>query len=151
MKYIVYTDGSCLGNPGIGGWAYVVYDTTNTLVDSARQGYLNTTNNRMEMLAVINVIKKFKGSELEIHTDSKYVQQGITEWIHNWKARGWKGSDKNTVKNVDLWMQLDELVDNSVSFFWIKGHSNEEGNEMADRLAVSASKRGPHIEDEGFV
>ena len=150
MKYEVYTDGSCLGNPGRGGTGAVVY--LDGVVDHTfSQGYEKTTNNRMELLAVIKVLEKFNDKEnVEIWTDSEYVQKGITMWINNWKKNNWISSSKKPVKNKDLWELLDELNKPNVKYHWIKGHSNEEGNETADSLARCAAERGPFIVDPGY-
>ena len=153
MKYEVYTDGSCKGNPGRGGIGAVVYK------DGAphytfSQGYTHTTNNRMELLAVIFVLEKYGSAEhLTVWTDSEYVRKGIVQWMEGWKRNGWMRTERGRnvpVKNVDLWKRVDALVQEHVEFRWIKGHSNEEGNELADSLAVQASSRGPFIHDTGF-
>ena len=154
MRYEVYTDGSCRGNPGPGGVGAVVYKD-GSVEHTFSQGYYKTTNNRMELRAIIEVLKKFGDVEvITVWTDSEYARKGITEWMDEWKQNGWariEGRRRRAVKNVDLWQELDALVDNHVIFRWIKGHSNEEGNETADALATRASARGPFIHDEGFV
>ena len=154
MTLRVFTDGSCLGNPGRGGYACVVY-RDGVEVETHAQGYEKTTNNRMEMLAVITALERYGDEEnLEIWTDSKYVRDGITSWMGKWKLNGWKRKDGNrlvTVKNVDLWQQLDALNRPNVTYHWVKGHSNEEGNEAADGRAVVASEQGPFIVDEGYA
>lgn len=131
----VYTDGACKGNPGIGGWgALLKYgDRTRELFG----GEAHTTNNRMEMLAVIRALEALnRRCLIKLHTDSTYVQQGITVWIHNWKKRGWKTADKKPVKNADLWMRLDELAQgHDIEWIWVKGHAGHDGNEQADQLA----------------
>ena len=153
MKYEVYTDGSCKGNPGPGGIGAVVYKD-GAVEDTFSQGYYKTTNNRMELRAIIEVLKKFGSVEkITIWTDSEYARKGITQWMENWMKNDWmrnEGSRKKPVKNADLWQQLHELVDDHVVFKWIKGHANDEGNETADRLATMASARGPFVHDEGF-
>ena len=149
----MYTDGSCKGNPGPGGIGAVVY-RDDSIAETYSQGYYKTTNNRMELRAVIEVLKKYGDKEkITIWTDSRYVQEGIEKWMKNWKSNGWmrlEGGREKVVKNVDLWKEVDSLVRDSVEFRWIKGHSNEKGNETADALAVRASSRGPFIHDEGY-
>jgi len=141
MKYKIYTDGACSGNPGPGGWGAVIFDQ-----DDKRKNISgsvkNTTNNRMELLAAIMSLKKIKtNSEVVIFTDSTYVKNGITEWMKNWKKNGWKNSSKKPVKNKDLWEKLDKLCEaNSVSWKWVKGHSTNEFNNLADELATKAIK-----------
>ena len=140
----IYTDGACKGNPGVGGWgAWLRYgDHEKELFG----GEAHTTNNRMELLAVIRALESIKRPvPLVIHTDSQYVQKGITEWMSNWKRRGWRTADKKPVKNVDLWQQLDELAQrHEIEWRWVKGHSGNAGNERADQLANKgvASMRG---------
>ena len=136
----IWTDGACSGNPGPGGWgALIKYpDLTQKL-----SGYEpNTTNNRMEMLAVINALKSINLKiKIIIYTDSKYVKDGITSWIHNWKINNWKNSQKKDVKNKDLWQELDVLTKNlDVDWKWVKGHSGNIENDIADELATSAIK-----------
>ena len=134
----IYTDGSCLGNPGNGGWAAIILnDGEKTELKGSKK---DTTNNQMELLAPIEALKKIpKGSKVQIFTDSKYVKSGITEWIHNWKKNGWKTANKKTVSNKELWIELDYNVNlHEVEWFWIKGHSGNHYNEIADELAVSA-------------
>ena len=132
---IIYTDGACRGNPGQGGWgALIKYG------DSVKEIYgadVSTTNNKMELTAAIKALKEIKKpSEIIIYTDSKYVLQGIEEWIHNWKKRGWLGANKKPVKNKELWKELDELRDkHTIKWNWVKGHSGDPGNETADMLA----------------
>ena len=131
----VYTDGACKGNPGIGGWgAWLKYG------DHARElfgGEAHTTNNRMEMMAVIEALGALKGPcRVVLYTDSSYVQKGITEWISGWKARGWRTADKKPVKNEDLWRLLDTAAArHRVEWRWVKGHAGDPGNERADALA----------------
>jgi ribonuclease HI len=131
----VYTDGACKGNPGPGGWGAV-------LEHGGREremfgGEAATTNNRMELTAVIEALSALKRPcRVVLHTDSQYVQKGITEWIGGWKARGWKTAAKEPVKNVDLWRKLDEVVrDHEIRWVWVKGHAGHEGNERADAHA----------------
>ena len=131
----VYTDGACKGNPGAGGWGVLL-----RYGDRVRElcgGEAHTTNTRMELTAVIRALEALKRKcRIRLHTDSKYVQLGITEWIHAWKKRGWKTADKKPVKNADLWRRLDELAHaHDVEWLWVKGHSGHDGNERADALA----------------
>jgi len=141
MKYKIYTDGACSGNPGPGGWGAVIFDQDNKQKNISGSEK-NTTNNRMELLAAIMSLKKIKtNSEVVIFTDSTYVKNGITEWMKNWKKSGWKNSSKKPVKNKDLWEKLDKLCEaNSVSWKWVKGHSTNEFNNLADELATKAIK-----------
>lgn len=131
----IYTDGACKGNPGPGGWgALLVYDgRTRTL----HGGEPYTTNNRMELIAVIRALEALKRPcTVRLHTDSQYVQQGISAWIHNWKKRGWRTVDNKPVKNEDLWRRLDELASrHTVHWVWVRGHAGHDGNEQADALA----------------
>ncbi len=137
-KVVIYTDGACRGNPGPGGWGVVLnYQGKRKIL----RGYApDTTNNRMELMAVIEGLRALNRScEVEINTDSKYVMQGINEWISNWKRNGWKTAARKAVKNSDLWQQLDEEVStHKVDWKWVKGHSGIEGNELADQLANEA-------------
>lgn len=131
----IYADGACKGNPGPGGWgAWLSYDGKEKDLFG---GEPLTTNNRMELTAVIRALEALKRScEVKIYTDSVYVQKGITEWIIGWKARGWRTSDKKPVKNDDLWKQLDGLVQlHRIEWIWVKGHAGNAGNERADALA----------------
>ena len=132
---IIYTDGACRGNPGPGGWGVLI--KYGEISKEFYGGEVSTTNNRMELTAAIEALKKIKEPcNIIINTDSKYVLQGIEEWIHNWKKRGWKGSNKKSVKNTDLWKELDELRDeHNIKWKWVKGHSGDPGNETADMLA----------------
>ncbi len=141
MKYKIYTDGACTGNPGPGGWGAVIFDQDDKQKNISGSEK-NTTNNRMELLAAIMSLKKIKtNSEVVIFTDSTYVKNGITEWMKNWKKNGWKNSSKKLVKNKDLWEKLDKLCEaNSVSWKWVKGHSTNEFNNLADELATKAIK-----------
>ncbi len=131
----IYTDGSCLGNPGNGGWAAIIIrDGNKTLIKGSKK---NTTNNQMELLAPIKALNKIpKGNKIQIFTDSKYVKSGITEWIHNWKKNGWKTADKKPVKNKELWKELD-LLNNEfkISWNWVKAHSTDELNNEVDLIA----------------
>ena len=135
----IYTDGSCLENPGSGGWAAIIIDDgKKTQIKGNKK---NTTNNQMELLAPIEALKKIpKGSEVQIFTDSKYVKSGITEWIHNWKKNGWKTSDKQPVKNKELWEELDLLANQfEISWNWVKAHSTDELNNEVDLIAREAA------------
>lgn len=131
----IYADGACRGNPGPGGWGA-------WLISGNHQkelwgGEPDTTNNRMELTAVIEALTALKRPvSVRVHTDSKYVQQGISSWIHGWKRNGWKTSDKKPVKNADLWQRLDQLAaQHKVEWLWVKGHAGNAGNEKADALA----------------
>ena len=135
----IYTDGSCLENPGNGGWAAIIInDEKKTQIKGSKK---NTTNNQMELLAPIEALKKIpKGSEVQIFTDSKYVKSGITEWIHNWKKNGWKTADKQPVKNKELWEELDLLANQfEISWNWVKAHSTDELNNEVDLIAREAA------------
>tara|TARA_X000001036_G_scaffold368826_1_gene354609 strand:- start:2036 stop:2476 length:441 start_codon:yes stop_codon:yes gene_type:complete len=135
-KYInIYTDGACRGNPGPGGWgAILIYEN---YTKEIKGGSLLTTNNIMELTAVIEALSILKfSSKIIITTDSHYVKNGITKWIHNWKAKGWKTASKKPVKNKDLWIKLDKLASNhTIDWKWVKGHSGHIENEKADLLA----------------
>ena len=132
---VIYTDGSCKGNPGPGGWG--AWLTSGEYSKDLFGGEPQTTNNRMELTAVIEALTALKApSEVELYTDSQYVRQGITSWIHNWKRRGWLTTDKKPVKNADLWRALDEATQrHTISWHWVKGHAGDVGNERADALA----------------
>lgn len=132
---VVYTDGACSGNPGPGGWGSVLMYNGHRRELSG--GERETTNNRMEMMAVIQALETLKRScDVVIHTDSTYVMKGMTEWLAGWKSRGWKTASKQPVKNVDLWEQLDNAVArHQVEWRWVKGHSGVPENERADELA----------------
>lgn len=132
---VIYTDGACKGNPGPGGWgAFLQYGEHTKDICGGEQ---LTTNNRMELTAVIEALSALKRSmDITVYTDSNYVRQGITEWIAGWIARGWKTADKKPVKNSDLWQKLyDESKRHRVTWRWVKGHAGDPGNERADRLA----------------
>ncbi|MDB5838953.1 MAG: ribonuclease [Herminiimonas sp.] len=134
-KVEIFADGACRGNPGPGGWgAWLVADGNEKEIYG---GEANTTNNRMELKAVIEALTALKRPcEVIVHTDSQYVQKGISEWIHGWKARGWKTAAKAPVKNVDLWQALDAAqARHRVQWRWVKGHAGHAGNERADALA----------------
>ena len=136
MKTVnIYTDGACRGNPGDGGWGVLIkYENTSKEIYG---GEKNTTNNKMELMAAIEGLKALNEScKVNLTTDSKYVMQGITSWIDNWKKNNWKSSTKKDVKNKDLWLLLDKYVSmHEIKWFWVKGHSGHEGNEIADMLA----------------
>jgi len=131
----IYTDGACKGNPGPGGWG--AWMKTGTHERELFGGEARTTNNRMELTAVIQALAALKRpSQVILHTDSEYVRNGITTWIHGWKLRGWKTADRKPVKNIDLWQRLDELrAQHQVDWRWVKGHAGNAGNERADALA----------------
>lgn len=138
MKQVeIYTDGACKGNPGAGGWGALLLSGGSE--KELCGGEPVTTNNRMELLAVIEALTALKRPcEVVLHLDSEYVRKGITEWISGWKARGWKTATKQPVKNVDLWQRLDTLVQGAghrIEWRWVKGHSGDPGNERADALA----------------
>ena len=146
MKYKIYTDGACSGNPGPGGWAAIIIN--NSKKDEIYGGEKLTTNNRMELTAAIKALEhcvSADGSQpslkqIKIYTDSSYVKDGITNWINNWEKNNWKTADKKNVKNVDLWKKLKELSSlNQIEWFWVKGHSNNPMNELADKLAKKAT------------
>ena len=134
-KAIVYTDGACAGNPGPGGWGATIKIDDETF--EIFGGEDNTTNNRMELIAAIKALEYLNESyEITLYTDSNYVKDGITKWIFNWKKNNWKTSSKKTVKNCDLWIQLDTIQEKrKVTWNWVKGHSGNIGNERADELA----------------
>jgi ribonuclease HI len=131
----IYTDGACRGNPGPGGWGVLLESGDRQL--TLYGGEDPTTNNRMELTAVIRALEALKMKcHIELYTDSKYVLQGITEWLPNWKKRNWLTASKKPVQNVDLWQALDKLVSqNEINWHWVKGHSGDRGNEIADQLA----------------
>ena len=132
---IIYTDGACRGNPGPGGWGVLIEYGESS--EELYGGDILTTNNKMELTAAIMALKEIKQPcEIMLYTDSKYVLQGIEEWIHNWKKKGWIGTNKKPVKNIELWKELDELRDkHNIKWNWVKGHSGDAGNETADMLA----------------
>ena len=140
MKLKVYTDGACSGNPGKGGWAAIILDGKSQTSISGSEN--KTTNNRMELLAPIMALKKIKNkSEIIIYTDSRYVKDGITEWIKKWKLNNWKSSNKKPVKNKDLWVKLDNSCKkHNVSWKWVKAHAENKYNNLVDELAVSETK-----------
>ncbi len=135
---IVHTDGACSGNPGPGGWGAIL--SSGEHEKELKGGEPHTTNNRMELMGAIAALEALKKpSRVELHTDSKYVHDGISKWIHGWKRNGWKTADKKPVKNVDLWQRLEAAVArHEVRWNWVKGHAGHELNERADQLAVEA-------------
>jgi len=139
MKYIVFTDGACSGNPGPGGWGAIILDEKENQINlSGREQ--STTNNRMELIAPIMALKKIKSNSIIIiYTDSIYLKNGITLWIKNWEKNGWKSANKKPVKNKDLWVVLSKLTEKqSISWKWVKAHSGNKFNELADKLATEA-------------
>ena len=141
MRFRIYTDGACSGNPGKGGWAAIILD--DKLNQTNVSGSENkTTNNRMELTAPIMELKRIKKkSEIIIYTDSKYVKDGITDWIKKWKLNNWKNSNKKSIKNKDLWIKLDNSCQkHKVNWKWVKAHSGNKYNDLVDKLAVSETK-----------
>ena len=138
MTIDIYTDGACSGNPGPGGWGAIL--CWNGHEKELSGGQAETTNNKMEMQAVIEALTALKKpSEVTIYTDSKYVKQGAEDWIHGWKKKNWQTAGKKPVKNKELWMQIDTLLQkHNVTFVLVKGHSGHEMNERVDQLAVAA-------------
>jgi ribonuclease HI len=134
-KIEIYTDGACKGNPGVGGWGAVLI--AGTKEKELFGGEKETTNNRMELMAVIQALTVLKRPcEIVLHTDSQYVLKGITEWIKGWKAKGWKTAARTPVKNVDLWQALDQAqAVHKIEWKWVRGHTGDPGNEHADQLA----------------
>ena len=134
----IYTDGACKGNPGPGGWGAILHYESNAEEISGSES--DTTNNRMELTAAIRALESLKASiEVHLHTDSMYMRDGITKWIHNWKNNGWQTKDRKPVKNIDLWRALDSLCQQyTVNWHWVKGHNGHPGNERADMLARNA-------------
>ena len=138
----LYTDGSCLGNPGTGGWGAICVDEGDNTVFFRVSGVdTRSTNNIMEMTAVIRGLERYGGGPVDVYTDSKYVMDGITKWIHGWKKKGWKTSTGGDVKNKSLWMKMDELVTSFVTFNWVKAHNGDKWNEKVDSLALEMATR----------
>ncbi len=140
-KIEIYTDGACLGNPGRGGWgAVLLYKGHKKEISGNEQ---ESTNNRMELKAVIEALRMLKKSnDVMVYTDSKYVKDGISQWIFGWKKNGWKTAAKKPVKNVDLWQELDlEVAKHKVEWIWVRGHDGNHYNEIADELARSAAEK----------
>jgi ribonuclease HI len=135
---VIHTDGACSGNPGPGGWGAIL--AFGDAEKELKGGEAHTTNNRMELMAAIAALEALKRPCLiDLHTDSQYLREGITKWIHGWKRNGWKTSDKKPVKNVDLWQRLDEaLKRHRITWHWVKGHAGHAENERADALAREA-------------
>jgi len=143
----IFTDGGCSGNPGPGGWAYVMVQETFQgikMIAQSKGAVKNTTNNRMEMTAVIKALRALRRMKqvprlVAVYTDSQYVQRGITEWIHLWKRNSWKTSDKKPVKNQDLWKELDSLAEEfTLVWEWVRGHAGNEYNELCDQMTQEA-------------
>ena len=146
MQIKIYTDGACIGNPGPGGWAAIILQEKEK--KELFGGEKHTTNNRMELTAAIKGLefcdsqeeKQLSLKEIKIYTDSVYLKEGITSWINNWEKNNWKTADKKNVKNVDLWKKLKDLTNsNSIEWFWIKGHSGNQMNDLVDRLAKKSA------------
>jgi ribonuclease HI len=140
MQHVeIFTDGACSGNPGRGGWGAIL--RMGTVEKELSGGEINTTNNRMEMTAVIKALEALtRPCEVSLYTDSKYVMDGASQWLRGWKARGWKTADRKPVKNVDLWEPMDALLKtHKVTFHWVKGHNGHAENERADELARLAT------------
>jgi ribonuclease HI len=135
LKVTIYTDGACKGNPGVGGWGALLRAGGHE--KEIFGGEAHTTNNRMELTAVIRALESLKrASEIDLFTDSQYVKNGIESWIHGWKRNGWKTADRKEVKNADLWRELADLVArHRIAWHWVKGHADDEGNLRADALA----------------
>ena len=142
MKYKIYTDGACSGNPGPGGWAVIIL-VNNEIKEMFFGSEKNTTNNQMELLAPIKAIQKFKKkSEISIFTDSTYIRDGITIWIKQWEQNGWKTASKKPVKNKELWKKLKNLSSkHSIKWIWVKGHAQDKYNNLVDELAQGAIKK----------
>lgn len=140
---LLFTDGACSGNPGPGGWGFLLRHPTTGKAREGSGGEPDTTNNRMELTAVIRGLEALtRSSRVDLTSDSKYVLDGLREWLPAWKARGWKTAAKKPVKNQDLWQRLDELMaEHQVAFHWIKGHAGHPENERCDALAVAAIER----------
>ena len=142
MKYKIYTDGACSGNPGPGGWAAIII-VNDEVKDMFSGSEKNTTNNQMELIAPIKAIQRFKKkSEISIFTDSTYVRDGITIWIKQWEKNGWKTTSKKPVKNKELWKKLKNLSSkHSMKWIWVKGHAQDKYNNLVDELAQGAIKK----------
>ncbi|MCR3754971.1 MAG: ribonuclease HI [Candidatus Westeberhardia cardiocondylae] len=142
----IFTDGSCIKNPGPGGYASIIQHKNYTQIFKA--GYKITTNNRMELMAAIIPLEKIKNKyNIQIYTDSKYIQLGITKWIKNWKQQNWKNSKKIEIKNIDLWKRLDKITKNYIiQWNWIKSHNGQKNNEYCDKLAKMSAKNPIYID-----
>ncbi|MHB9130686.1 MAG: ribonuclease HI [Armatimonadota bacterium] len=141
-QFIIYADGSCKRNPGPGAAAVVITAPDGTIVKEFARGYPDTTNNRMELIAVISALKAVPQGDIQVITDSQYVVKGITNWIKGWKAKGWINSQRQPVLNQDLWQELDALAadhNGELSWQWTRGHAGTPGNERADTLAQEAA------------
>ena len=149
-KIEIFTDGSCLGNPGPGGYAAILRYKQNERILS--EGYYRTTNNRMELLAAIVALEAVKEKcYITLYSDSQYLRNGIMSWIFNWKKNGWKTSQKKSVKNADLWRRLDNVATaHQIDWHWVKGHAGHEENERCDVIAKEAAN-SPSKTDEGFI
>ncbi|RNC81272.1 MAG: ribonuclease HI [Phycisphaera sp.] len=136
----LYTDGACSGNPGPGGWGFILRHPSSGKEIERAGAEASTTNNRMELMAVIEGLSLLsRPSVVELYSDSQYVLKGLKEWLHSWKRRGWKTADKKPVKNVELWKKLDELAqEHELHMHWVRGHTGHPENERADELAVEA-------------
>lgn len=148
-KIEIFTDGSCLGNPGPGGYAAILkYKQTEKILS---QGFFKTTNNRMELLAAIVALEQLKQAcQIDLYSDSQYLKNGISNWIHGWKKNNWKTANKKPVKNIDLWMRLDNLVQiHKINWLWVKGHSGHIENERCDIIAKTEAE-APTVEDGIF-
>ena len=139
MKYVIYTDGACSGNPGPGGWGAIILNEEKKETNISGKEK-STTNNRMELMAPIMALRKIKkASKITIYTDSIYLKNGITNWIKNWEKNGWKSSNKKPVKNKDLWVMLNKLSkEHIIDWKWVKAHAGNKYNEIADKLATAA-------------
>ena len=147
-KITIYTDGACVGNPGPGGYGVVLMSGNKTQKLSG--GFKHTTNNRMELMACIHALETVREpkTEIDLHTDSTYVREGITDWISGWKSKNWKTSQRKPVKNADLWVKLDALNQKlKVRWHWLKGHAGDPMNELADTLATTAAA-GSHLKED---
>jgi ribonuclease HI len=135
----IYTDGSCIENPGNGGWAAIIFMNSEKIVITGSKK--NTTNNQMELMAAIEALKKIPtGQKVQVYTDSKYVKMGMTEWIEKWLINNWKTSSKQKVKNLELWIKLNEISKkHKIEWFWVKGHAGDPFNEEVDTLAKKAA------------
>ncbi len=136
----LYTDGACSGNPGPGGWAYILRHPASGAEREASGAEMRTTNNRMELIAVIEGLRALsRASRVDVYSDSQYVLNGLNEWLDQWKKRGWKTAAKKPVKNDDLWRQLDELrTEHDLNYHWVRGHNEHPENERCDAMAVAA-------------
>lgn len=149
-KIDIYTDGSCLGNPGPGGYAAILkYKQTERVLT---EGYFLTTNNRMELLAAIVALEALtQKCDITLYSDSQYLRNGILTWIHNWKKNGWRTANKKAVKNADLWLRLDQVVNqHDIHWVWVKGHAGHIENERCDIIAKE-SANNPTLNDDGFI